>query len=31
MKDLLEKINKIIVDSSKLNGNYSIYKRRIEK
>ncbi len=30
MKKLLQKINKIIIDSSKLNGNYSVYTRRIE-
>jgi len=30
MKKLLQKINKIIIDSSKLNGNYSVYIRRIK-
>jgi len=29
MKKMLQKINKIIIDSSKLNGNYSVYKRNI--
>jgi len=30
MKKLLKKLNKLIIDSSKLNGMHSIYTKRIE-